>query len=337
MFKHSRFAIALLMILLLFPYIAIAQSSIEIGDTIEESPEDENLSYTLPLTTGDSIVIDLVTEAFSSLIILRDPEGNIVAQDEDSGDDFDDSRIIYIVPTDGDYEISVEASFGNPDGDFSLSVNAVEITLLEYDSNMDVEAAGQTRMYFMFEGAEGDVINLFGETNSDDDNLSLEIRNSDGILMARDDNGGADLNPYIRRYELPEDGQYRIFAEVSSDDGFQGDFEIELEQTEKLLFDEEEIEFELGDDFDYEVFTFDADSGELYNLVLKSEDEEAEALLEILPSGDNFADKRFNVSEFVEISYIFEAANSGETRVIVSDRTFDGDQDYTISLVLLEE
>lgn len=337
MFRYIRFALVVILPIILLQHMVVAQSEINIGDTLEEVAEDEILTYTLPLSEGDSIVIDVVTEAFSSLLVLRDPDGDKVAEDESSGDSFRDSRIIYIAPDDGDYEISVEASFGDPEGDFSLSVAETTITTLEYGDEVEIDATGEQQVYFMFEGSENDVINLFAEADSDDDNLRLEIRDDDGTLLSSNDNGGPDRDPYVRRFELPDDGVYRVFAEVFSDDGLQGDFELTLEETDHVVLTEEEVEFELGDDFDYEVFIFEADSGELYNIVLKSDDEEAEARIELIASGNTFADQSITVSEFVEISYFFEASNNGQTRIIVNDRTFDGGLDYTISITLVEE
>jgi hypothetical protein len=313
-----------------------AQDAIAVGDSVEATAEDANVDYTLSLEAGQAVQIYLLTDDFSSLLELRDPAGELVASDEDSGDDFNDARIIFVAPESGDYRLTVASSFGEPEGAYTLSVAEETVPMIAYGESITTDGAGMIRFYFQITATAGDVLNVFAETVSDDDDIDITIRDMMGEELERDDDDGVGNFPYIRRIEIPADGVYNLFVERIFDREMVGAFEIFVEQTEALPVTAEPFVVTLGEVFDVEVFSFDAASGTDYRLTITADANEVDTTVDVLPAGQDWADIRFTASDYSEISFVFTARATGPTRIVVDNTTWDEEIDYTVSLEIVE-
>lgn len=337
--KHLNYVriLTLIAILLFASFAASAQNSIAVGETIEGEADDASIDYSLSLTAGTSVVIDLVTDDFSSALELRDGDGAVITYDDDSGDDFDDSRLLYVAEEDVKLVVSVQAAFGDPDGDYSLSVTETAIPVLNRDEPLDIEAAGLPPLFFfLLEGEAGEVVNLYTITNSEDDNLSITVRDSQGEQIASNSDDGIGNNPYLRRLILPATDTYRIFLDSFSDDPMAGNFSITAETTENLPVTETPHTVALGDTFDEEVFTFDATSGATYQLTISTNDSDSSVFVEVFEAGSTFSDTDFRVDAYDSITVTFTVGNAGLTRIDVNDSTFNAVVEYTVSLTVVE-
>jgi hypothetical protein len=83
-------------------------------------------TYTFKMTKGTSYQIDMVhkEKGIDPYLRLEDPQGNQVAEDDDTGG-FPDARITYRALKTGDYTIICTTFAGNTTGKFTLTVKQV--------------------------------------------------------------------------------------------------------------------------------------------------------------------------------------------------------------------
>ncbi len=96
----------------------------EINDQLDDASATLNDgsyydSHDLVLEAGESLAIDLISEEFDPFLLLLDPSGNELAQDDDSGDG-DDARILLTVPQSGRYQIWVNTYSAGEVGGYVL-------------------------------------------------------------------------------------------------------------------------------------------------------------------------------------------------------------------------
>jgi tetratricopeptide (TPR) repeat protein len=75
--------------------------------------------HDLTLEAGERLAIDLISEEFDPFLLLLDPSGNELAQDDDSGDG-DDARIVLTVPQTGRYQVWVNSYAAGEVGGYIL-------------------------------------------------------------------------------------------------------------------------------------------------------------------------------------------------------------------------
>ncbi|MBP0020254.1 MAG: tetratricopeptide repeat protein, partial [Cyanobacteria bacterium SBLK] len=96
---------------------------------------------------GESIAIELNSEEFDTYLILRDPEGNILAENNDRieyGESVDNAGIVLTLPTTGIYEVIAKADAVEAGGTYQLiwrEANLGDIATLRVDRRDQEEAA----------------------------------------------------------------------------------------------------------------------------------------------------------------------------------------------------
>lgn len=90
------------------------------GDPLDPQRRMARKTYTVEFKSGQTYQIDMMSQAFDAYLILRDPTGKVVAQDDDGGVGLN-SRIHYRCTSDGEYNISA-TSCGVGFGPFALEV-----------------------------------------------------------------------------------------------------------------------------------------------------------------------------------------------------------------------
>lgn len=84
-------------------------------------------TYTFTGTAGQRVIITMSSQELDSYLILLDPDGNSVAQDDDSADDLD-ARIDVILPVDGTYTIYANSYGSNAIGAYTIQAATVADT-----------------------------------------------------------------------------------------------------------------------------------------------------------------------------------------------------------------
>lgn len=175
------------------------------------------LANTLITVYGIALQPDLV----DLQIVMRDADGNIIAQNDDHGGidsnltQFD-SRFELFIPNTGDYTFTI-TTLGQNAGDFRLVVRQIG---LENDgvtkrTQYEVYVPLNGRAKVNFEGRAGEVINVTAEGFDRVDTVLALLSPDDIYLGENDDHAGTTegLSIYdsqIERVTLREDGSYLI-------------------------------------------------------------------------------------------------------------------------------
>jgi hypothetical protein len=279
------------------------------------------------------VVIDLISDDFDPRLEINDSEGNALASDDDGGDGLN-ARLFFTAPASDTYQVSVTSYEGTPDGDFSLTVASGNDSDFGYDTSLELSSSDDKTLSFA--GVAGDVINLYAETSTDEDSV-LTLYDPSGEQVVTDDDSGIDRNPFIRRFTLPETGQYAVLLTAFGDEGLQDPITITLEQTELMTIPLEGITITLGESQEDEVLVFDAVDDAQYLISVDAEEDLAGSLsIDLLQEDESYATTSFSVSGVSSFAAIFTADETGPVRVEVRYYSFDGDVDITIAVEPLQ-
>ena len=185
--------------------------------------------YAFDAEEGDLITIGMERGAsgdLDSYLILADAEFAAIQEDDDSGAEFQDSRISdYRIPADGRYHIIAtryDRARGTTGGEFRLSLDILD------DPSVDVPAGAVSLNYgtsvtgkisadneqdlYAFYGRRGEVVSI--SMTRVDGNLDafLELLNSAQEVVTRNDDTGGGQNSLIENFSLPATGMYYIGA-----------------------------------------------------------------------------------------------------------------------------
>jgi hypothetical protein len=213
----------------------VSEAATFLFDGSGELTEDETeIEYGTELRAGDVVVITTlaVDTDLDTTLQLLDPNGEVVAENDDRGDGTFNSQIIYAVPADGIYTVVVSSYNQAGEGTFLLSI-AIDpnATLPFVYASVEGETIGEfsgeiddnTETYEI-DLAAGDI--LFAYTDAEDTlDTTLTLYAPDEAIVAFNDDGiDGTLNSLIV-YTAPADGTYTL--EVAPyDDSQSGDYDL---------------------------------------------------------------------------------------------------------------
>ncbi len=226
---------------------------------------------------GEVLIITLTSDDFDAYLELLDSSGERIAFDDNSAGNLNSRIGPFILPADDEYIIRAN-SYGNVWGNyvetglFLLSVDQVEISPITVGEPVDgvLETVDQIDAY-RFSGQASDVIFVDLDTPSLD--LYVEI-SGEGLLSQRTygfDNG--QLGPII----LPAEADYVLTVVYSSYYGYDETIQqVDLPYTitvNRLEPQEAEYDSVIEGNFDetaLNIYTFDAQQGDIINILLDS-------------------------------------------------------------------
>jgi hypothetical protein len=115
----------------LYSPIPLINNSTEVSDTLSDKdiPTGQGgfaRDYTVKLSKGDNLAIDLSSENFDCIITLLAPDGSTVAENDDGPDGSSNSLLFTRINETGTYVIRVR-SFGETGlGDFKMKVTKLQ-------------------------------------------------------------------------------------------------------------------------------------------------------------------------------------------------------------------
>jgi hypothetical protein len=214
-------------------------------DKDDPSSEDRRGFYepvTFTGSAGENVEITMGSQRGDTYLQLLDPEGNVIAENDDSGYSLN-SSLDTDLPSDGEYTI-VATSFGEQDTfeyELSLNVSAggeggADLRSIQSGQTRDSELdesdpqAGFLRGYYepvTFDGESGQSVTI--DMSSGQGDTYLMLYGPDGNRIAQNDDYDG-LNSRIEA-TLEEDGEYTIIA-TSFDDEATFDYELSLSTGE---------------------------------------------------------------------------------------------------------
>ncbi|MFW5692198.1 MAG: PPC domain-containing protein [Chloroflexota bacterium] len=315
---------------------------IEPGIQIEGMLDAEapRATYAFEGSSGDMVTITLTSSEFDAYLALLASDGTVVAQNDDGAGRLN-ALITFTLPTDdtytiiatslrayrsdnrftatGSYMLTFELMDGDaaqnetvedPDTTDEAAIEPEEIPLQTEPEPMPIAYgvaaegsidAGETAP-FNFEAEEGDQVTITLE--SSDFDAYLFLRNAEGEILARDDDGGTDSNARINGFVIPATGVYTIivdsFGNTIGINPGGGDFTLMLEQGIGGVIDEDDdstngdmrgeisygdvVESRLTNAMISERVTFTGAAGDIITITMTSEDFDTYLLL-LDPSG----------------------------------------------------
>jgi hypothetical protein len=332
MMKRTRILALVAVLTLLWSSVQVlAQTSIGIGDTVTGTAPD-TVDYTLDLEEGQTVSIALESEDFDTLIEVRDSSDAVIESDDDGGEGLN-SLLLFEAPAADTYTLTVSSFGGSPGGEYTLSVTESDIEA-EFDGGtlaagepVTIESPGAPVIRFEFDGTQGMVVNLFAESSDD---TFITVDDPFGEQIARDDDSGGSLNPYIRRLLLPSDGTYQVNIEDFSDEPIMNPVTVTLEETEPLeILDADPVTISLTNSA-VEAINLDASAGQAYRLTLMDMDENSLSL-DVIQQERNIASSF--TSGMSEMSVVFTTPEDGLTRIMI-DLALNAE--FTVSLETVE-
>jgi hypothetical protein len=295
--KNVLRILMLLVLLLGIPATLLAQDSIAVGDSVSGEAEGADVEYTIDLTAGETVDIDLQSDDFDTLVRVVDADGNEVAEDDDGGESGLNSLLTLEAPEDGTYTILVTSFFGDPEGAYTLSVSGSTDGGgnvpsgegdLQVGDSITEDASGNVEYTISLE--EGQSISI-GVT-SDDFDTYLDVLDSDGEIVASDDDGGEGFNSLLA-FTAPDSDVYTLLIRSFAGDA-DGTFTLTVEEgtggSGGGTADGGTIEYGQTIEVDpagatSSIFTFEGEEGDVIDLYAVSQGSEDSRLYLYGPDG----------------------------------------------------
>gem|GEM_PF-370555 len=215
--------------------------------TIDDSTETE--AFEVDLEAGTVVVIDVeqTDGNLDTVATLLDPNGELVAENDDRGDGTYNSRIIYGVETTGTHTVVVSRYDSSTEGDYELTVTidptaTPDFSFVDVEGEIIAEFTGfiddeTDTLKFTVELEAGQAVYASTEATSGDLDTVLELFNPAGELIAiNDDRGDGTFNSVLSAL-AEDDGTYTLQVTRYEGSRTSGDFTLTV-----LLVDMEVVE-----------------------------------------------------------------------------------------------
>jgi|GEM_PF-6678162 len=220
-------------------------SSITYGEAVTgEMVDGESIPYRFVAAANDVISVT-VDASFDGVMQLFNPDGEIVATDDDGGVGLNPEFENIVLVEAGEYLLVLSGFDSAANGTFTLTLTADTTTASTDDPDTPPEVETQIITIaeqpileslvtgepseFVLNANAGDVISIavYPTDLSSDLDLYIEVYDPDGALLVADDDSGAGVNPLLTGLELPAEGTYRLVVQSFFGDQA-GDFVIAL-------------------------------------------------------------------------------------------------------------
>ncbi len=209
---------------------------IEVGESVNSVVIGQLTEDTWTFTANAGDAVDITVEAededFDTVIEVFDAEGNSIARDDDSGEDYNPQLIGISLFTEGEYSIEVRALSDGVAGAYELTLSEGEAAgggTIAFDERVEGELTSVPQRW-TFEGQEGERIDIALNAITDTSGLDprLTLFDAEGNELASDDDDGPGLNSLLSNFQLPATGSYTI--QISAYSG-EGPYELTLRRA----------------------------------------------------------------------------------------------------------
>jgi hypothetical protein len=306
--------------------------TIAYGDVIEGELSSDVSSdvYQFEGQEDDVIGIRMASSDFDAYVALTDSDLTELASDDDSGGERNALLAGYMLPETGTYLITARSYQPTAEGAYTLALETVDLTPLDYNSRIDGEMTGGA-LYYTIDGHAGDIIHARLNSEGTLDTI-FSLRSPLGYIAQWDDDSGDLLDPEFRNILLDFDGVYTLVVQPVGED-VRGTFTLTLDAQEPEPVEcgaPHELRF--GSKNQQTAFRFDAENGASYRVTLSYLDgvDVSSASMRIWVNGNEVASAYGDVAAS-DVGTEFTAITDGEARVLVSDY-FYRNRTYTFTV-----
>ncbi len=268
--------------------------------------------------SGDLIAVTVTADNFSPYVIVTGPDGYQFAY----SDYYNTGRVAVVGPTSlyqtGDYTVNVSTSSGiSASGNFTLVVERIELTEIEFDEETEVELSGGLPAYFSFEANAGELINISVDSNNSID-TRIDVLDPSSYNIYSDDDSGAGFDPEVNRLVISTTGTYTVVLRPFADSG-EGAVTMTVSRAEVPSLDDGPQVLELGEKQQRGVVTFEAEAGEEYTI---SFSDMGGAQPYITISQDGFTITTISSGPVNGLSVTITATSDGPVQIQVEDYSY---------------
>jgi hypothetical protein len=221
------------------------------------------------------LTVTIEAEALlDSRLALYGPDGILLTQDDDSGGGLNAEIYEFQLPADGAYTIQAQSTAETGLATLTLSSSPRASgggPLVVGKTQAGTLKPGRSH-HWSFVGEAGQIVNI--SLNSVDFDPFLEIRNSQNVILAENDDSEGSSNSALNFFTLPADDTYTLIARSAAPDAG-GDYDISLKPVKvapgggPLVADQSRQALMLPGQRD--TWSFEAEAGDFVTISLQSE------------------------------------------------------------------
>ncbi|HLA45560.1 MAG TPA: hypothetical protein VJZ27_19080, partial [Aggregatilineales bacterium] len=205
-------------------------NTIAFGQTIVEPlTGNQEAVYSFKATEGDVISVQ-VQAGFDTYLQILASDDRLMISDDDSGGELNPLIEFFEIPNTGEYQIVLRGYSASSVGTFQLTLSksfSANTTPIAYGDTLTGLITDGRTAQFIFSGEVNDRITIFVESEFDS---ALELRDTAGNILIRDDDSGGNLQPLIENFVLPDTSDYVILVTGFSVED-EGNFTIVLQKN----------------------------------------------------------------------------------------------------------
>jgi len=227
--------------------IADESSQVEVRYTVRETPNFEessslqdrlysmvgSIDFTFTVEAGEIITSYVRTESFDAMLTLYDPNGDIVATDDDSFGQLNPQIDLFTIMNSGTYRLVVDSYNSNGEGQFKIYLNRNPTLVhphIEYNEPIPVAFEdGAVQYTFHFDGLAGDVVALHFDNPKDIADVRIEYPfANDRMVLINTNESEASLYNQWDRFVLPDNHTYSLYV-TPKEKGASGEVTVKIE------------------------------------------------------------------------------------------------------------
>jgi len=196
------------------------------GQSVESLLEGQSISTTLtlgggdvfelPTTPGQLLRVRLTSDAFDGQVDLWDPEGAVVAKNDDAGPLDRNPDLTYLVTRPGCHRLLVFSPGGCAGGDYQLQVESIPIPVLELDRPLELQVAAGSTTHCHVHLAQGQGVWL--SVRSSEFDTAVTVLQPAGRAVGTWEGGGIGTDA-LAAFRAPAGGRYTLLVHSRSGAG----------------------------------------------------------------------------------------------------------------------
>lgn len=196
-------------------------------------------NYSFFGSAGEQVEISLTSSTIDSYVYLHDGSGRLIAEDDDSGEDWYDSFLAVSLPLDGLYIITASSYYDSDEGPYHLRVNRGEM-VAQYP---EVAVSSATNLAFAWETPtdyQGNPFLVFAvfleagvpvqmRMSSSEVDSILYLFDPNGLPVGYDDDSGGYPNAFLGFTPTESGHHFLVTSSVTSGAYYStGTFQLEI-------------------------------------------------------------------------------------------------------------
>lgn len=169
--------------------------------------------YTVDLAADQTVVVDMTSTEVDAYLMLHDPWGRMVLENDDWHHETTDARLVYHSPIGGRYSILANTFAADETGSYQLSVRLLSFgdpEVIQAELVADPDQAPEVDWFRPIEGRPGQTVSILMSSDEVDSYLEL-IHPDRGMIAFNDDHSPGTLDARII-HTFDDNATYRIRA-----------------------------------------------------------------------------------------------------------------------------